>query len=295
MQRSKGSLYAVMLVALPALTLWACDTSPGAGDSDRDAGAAGVDADVVIVPESCNQIDDNEDGKVDEGCTCTIDEVQACWPGDPSARNVGECKDGLQRCQGEVEFSQWGPCEGAVLPTEDTYGDGIDQNCDGGDGDACVPTGPEICNDDLDNDCDRDTDCRDSDCADYPLCGDCTPTGPEICGDEYDNDCDGLVDCDDTDDCYDDPAACTCIKKCPPGSIRWCDEPTYCRWGKQTCNPDGTWGTCTETPARPVGCESDEYYNPVCCVLAGQCCQSLPSNDSIGECPPGEIVCEDSY
>lgn len=282
-----------LAVLVLALASGSCGGGAPSAGGDGEGGGDGTDIDggALAVPESCNELDDNNDGNVDEGCACERNATQACWPGDPSNRNVGECRDGVQHCVGEEEFVHWSSCEGYVLPTEDVEGNALDENCDGGDGDSCEPTGAEICNDDLDNDCDGDTDCRDAECAEFPLCGDCTPL-PEVCSDDVDNDCDGLVDCDDSEDCYDDPWACTCIKQCPPGSVRWCDEPTYCLWGKQTCNPDGTWGACTETPDRPAGCEGDVYYNPICCVLAGQCCQALPSNDSIGTCPPGEVVCE---
>jgi len=74
--------------------------------------------------------------------------------------------------------------------------------CD--DGGACVPTEDteETCNDSLDNDCDGDFDCFDSDCADDAACA-CIPE-PEICDDGMDNDCDGLIDCDDPDCDLDD-------------------------------------------------------------------------------------------
>jgi len=292
MRRNIGFTAISALTMALALASWSCDGGSSANGDDDDDGSADVDSGTSLIPESCNQVDDNGDGNVDEGCACTLNATQSCWPGDPSTRNVGECHDGIQHCQGEVEFSQWSPCEGYQLPTEDIEGNGLDENCDGGDGDNCEETGPEICNDDIDNDCDGATDCRDDDCVDFPLCGDCTPSD-EVCNDGVDNDCDGLVDCDDVNDCYDEPWACTCIKQCPPGSVRWCDEPTYCYWGTQTCNPDGTWGACHETASRPTGCEGDVYYNPICCVLAGECCQALPSNESIGDCPPGEVICED--
>ncbi len=64
-------------------------------------------------------------------------------------------------------------------------------------GGPCVPTGAEVCNDGLDNDCDGDFDCADADCEFDPACV-CTPS-PEVCDDGVDNDCDELTDCDDPD------------------------------------------------------------------------------------------------
>jgi len=91
----------------------------------------------------------------------------------------------------------WGECKGAVLPTPEICGDGIDNDCDGqideGGGigqnrcGTCGPLPKEVC-DGIDNDCDGQIDegVRNR-------CGDCGPEPKEIC-DGIDNDCDGLVD-----------------------------------------------------------------------------------------------------
>jgi hypothetical protein len=61
---------------------------------------------------------------------------------------------------------------------------------------------------------------------------------------------------------------------CVPGTQRWCDDAIYCSWGKQTCNPDGSWGPCveptvtrdglTDRPATECGCRFF-YFNDDCC------------------------------
>ena len=134
----------------------------------------------------------------------------------------------------------------------DTDVDGIGDACDSdftdGDGDDYTPNqgdcndndtnihpgAIEICDDDIDNDCDGNTDCYDSDCANDPVCQICTdvdgdgyyseaycdgaqdcndsdvninPGATEICDNGIDNDCDGAVDCNDTD--------CDCLAKTP--------------------------------------------------------------------------------
>jgi hypothetical protein len=62
--------------------------------------------------------------------------------------------------------------------------------------------------------------------------------------------------------------------RCEPGVQRWCDDATYCSWGKQTCLPDGRWGPCveptvgpsglTDRPATECGCRYF-YFNYDCC------------------------------
>ena len=49
------------------------------------------------------------------GCPCMPGSSAACWTGPMDARNMGDCKDGVQQCIVAGEFSTWGPCEGAVL------------------------------------------------------------------------------------------------------------------------------------------------------------------------------------
>jgi len=183
----------------------------------------------------------------------------------------------------------------------------------------CVPNEfGELCTDRLDNDCDMLVDCLDADCAGEPACAPdpgpdpgCRPEFPFLaeirCGDGADNDCDRRIDCDDPDCRH--PGSCGCAtretacsdgadadcdgstdcadldcQQCTAGSFRWCDDPTYCHWGKQMCGSDGRWGTCVETTDRPSGC-SGTLYSTSCCISAGECCQNYPTDDtSVGDC-----------
>jgi hypothetical protein len=81
-----------------------------------------------------NGADDNCDGQVDEGCSCTSGDVQKCFVGPPGRRGVGACTDGTQTCTGgEIGF--WGPCTGGLAPAAEGC-DNVDNDCNG-----CVDDG----------------------------------------------------------------------------------------------------------------------------------------------------------
>jgi hypothetical protein len=120
-------------------------------------------------------------------------------------------------------------------------------DCGGG---CEITEDPETtCNDGLDNDCDGDYDCTDSDCAADPACI-CVPD-PEICDDGIDNDCDELVDCDDPD-CDDDDA---CYIP-PPPENDLCEDAILIECGETvsgqtitaTFDDVGTCGTSNTAP-----------------------------------------------
>ncbi|HJL15838.1 MAG TPA: FG-GAP-like repeat-containing protein [Sandaracinaceae bacterium LLY-WYZ-13_1] len=198
---------------------------PDAGRGPIPGSDGGRPGDRVIDDECGNGLDDDEDGRVDEGCFCAPGETQGCYPGAVMDRGRGACADGIQECDlgsPTTEFGTWGACDGATLPGEQAC-DGTDGDCDGAidegcpctDGDErecegmeglsapCTPgvqrcedgawsacagaVSPvsEICDNDVDDDCDGTVD-------DPSLCA-CVPE-PERCGDGVDNDCDGMID-----------------------------------------------------------------------------------------------------
>lgn len=92
-------------------------------DPDTDARGCRFDG-----QELCgNGVDDDCNGKVDDGCPCTPGAVQACFRGLPAQRNVGTCSDGVQTCVGTP--AAWSACDG-IAATEEVC-DLVDNDCDG--------------------------------------------------------------------------------------------------------------------------------------------------------------------
>jgi hypothetical protein len=104
------------------------------------------------VDNDCNGLKDCQDPACngDPGCACTPNSVRSCYTGPAGTENVGQCKSGSQTCN--AAGSAWGTCLGSVLPS--------------------IETG--ACADNVDNDCDGQTDCADANCTFAANC--CVPT-----------------------------------------------------------------------------------------------------------------------
>jgi hypothetical protein len=225
--------------------------------------------------EECNNWDDDCDQELDENLWRNNSEFgcgsQMCkqgeWVADPDFKQGEEICDGLDNdCNGKIDDIDQVPCMNLACATMGFWE--CSKAADGSYQKTCKPIialPVEEC-DAKDNNCNGKTD-EDPFHPDRPL------SRPCACGDERE--------------------ICVlgkwsgCVTRCKEGSERWCDDPQYCHWGKQSCTPDGSWGTCLETTDIPPGCSGD-MYDDDCCVQANQCCQSF-SNDStngqsIGNC-----------
>ncbi len=298
-------------------------------DRDHDGSVDADDckpADPDVHPgadERCNGVDDDCDGKLDEGE----------WDAD------GDGFDSALLCYGQARALDCRDDDADVHPGAPDPCDYVDQDCDGeideddldgdgalgcddcDDGDAFVhPGAAEVC-DDIDNDCDDEVDEGwDFDGDGYGECqGDCEPDdatiGPgadEVC-DGIDNDCDAAVDEDDDRDADGVP---TCEGDCDdgeaavyPGADEGCDGlDNDCDAGTdEAVDADGDGyticgGDCDETSAaaHPGGAEAcdgvdndcnghtDEDYSCYGCTASG----SLLYCSASVTWPVAEAACE---
>ena len=79
--------------------------------------------------EVCDGQDNDCDGEIDEGCFCDPGDSRVCGP-DP----VGACRPGVERCGAD---GTWGACEGAVEPSDEVCGNNLDDDCNGETDETC--------------------------------------------------------------------------------------------------------------------------------------------------------------
>ena len=70
---------------------------------------------------TCDDIDNDCDGEIDENCACNPGDTQKC------GLDVGKCRSGLQTCNDNFE---WNNCIGSVNPVDEAC-DNLDNDCDG--------------------------------------------------------------------------------------------------------------------------------------------------------------------
>ena len=172
-----------------------CTNESGGGssghhdDSDSDTGDTSDSSDTS---DSGDTGSGNGGGSSIKECSmngaCTPGEQCGCaYQADPATENVGHCKRGISTCQDD---GSWGKCVGEVLPVSE-FGDAlcsndIDDDCNGvvDDGTDFDGDGFGACTDC----CETATDCKGFDPATI------YPGAYEMQGDEVDNNCNGETD-----------------------------------------------------------------------------------------------------
>lgn len=189
------------------------------------AGSGGAGGGGNCVPEICDGMDNDCDGKADNGltCTCFLGETQTCYDGDASQIGVGICLAGTKTC--DASQGTFGACVGQVLPAAEIC-DSLDNDCNGNvdDGLGTISCGKGSCQVTVD-------------ACFQGMPGDCIPLPPspkETC-DGTDDNCDGVID-----------EGCSCIdnqmQSCYTGP-NGTEGVGACAAGTQTCT-NGMWGPC---------------------------------------------------
>ncbi|WP_437592296.1 lectin-like domain-containing protein [Sorangium sp. So ce1000] len=106
------------------------------GPGPEGPGPEGPGPGCVPTPETCDGLDNDCDGIVDEGCSCTEGQERSCYSGPPGTQGVGACKAGVQVCSRNV----WGPCTGEGTPVPEAC-DLVDNDCDGQIDESTCPGG----------------------------------------------------------------------------------------------------------------------------------------------------------
>jgi hypothetical protein len=254
------------------------------------------------VPETCNGLDDDCNGAVDDLPPVSF------YTGPAGTSGVGLCHGGVKSCVfsgtpgTEVPLTVTAP---EVTPQPEIC-NGLDDDCDGQVDDgigsrACYEAGGTGCTPRGDGTFDCKGACRTGtqSCQNgsWTACqGDVGPA-PELCEPATDTNCNGVV-----------GDGCGCY---PPGLTRSCytgaagtENVGACRAGSQACGADGTWGGCQgDVVPGARGCSGDRDCDGVpddqqaCCAggqpVERQDCYTGPAGTrDVGVCRGGGRVCE---
>lgn len=146
-----------------------------------------------------NGKDDDCNGKVDDGCMCTIGMDYPCYSGPGNTDMNPPCHDGTHTC---IDGHSFGACTGEHTPVAEICGNMIDDNCDGqvdeaAAGCVCEPAQTQACwtgpaQAQHVGDCKDGTEQCAADGKGWQACmGEVLPM-PEDCAVKGDEDCDGI-------------------------------------------------------------------------------------------------------
>ena len=237
----------------------------------------GADLDLFLLPASGDSCDTDAciDSSTDYGGTERIEF-------DMPAGGAYLVVDTYQNATG---FSVSVACATPAEVCDNQVDDDLDGDTDCDDGDCVLDPacqGPaEDCDNQVDDDQDGDTDCDDADCADDPACL------VEICDNQVDDDLDGDTDCDDAD-CDADPA-CVPPEDCENGEDDDLDGDTDCDDG------DCEEHVACQTPVEDCTNQKDDDGDGKADCGDEDCandpaCQGLEENCSNGKDDDGDTI-----
>ena len=253
--------------------------------------------------EPCNELDDDCNGIVDEGCSCTTGATLPCYTGPAQTRDVGLCHQGSQHCvNGQWETT----CSGETTPTPEIC-NLLDDDCDGsvdeqlgttscGTGSctntvsACINGEPQACEPLCDGvSCTSGSQCATGFCKDGRCC-DTACTAP----------CNACVTglCTPIINAYDDPectgaSSCDASGSCKKVTGQSCASPSECVSGyckdSRCCNSscDTPCHSCASGSCSPVANAADvpECSGANSCDSSGICRSQSPFYTNSFESP----------
>jgi hypothetical protein len=237
------------------------------------------------------------------GCNAVVNFGDFKFGPTEDERDAGAADSGAAADGGERDSGNGQPGKDGSVPPKDDGGvtqDGSVSNGDSGTGaDGSVSDGgnvdsgtgnsdsgpscpAEICDNGVDDDCDRQSDCDDSDCLGQSNCCSVTPENTvDECRDQRDNDCNGRTDCGDLN-CSGTLACCTAasiaentMAMCTDGIDNDCD-------GKVDCvdSECGGMAACCGV----VSAGTDDPITPSCCTPDGMNEADAPNDGKDNDC-----------
>jgi hypothetical protein len=187
-----------------------CEKSSGEISGSKWGACIGAGAPSI---EVCNGVDDDCNGKVDEGCVCMPGTSVYCYSGPTETNGVGLCHGGNKTCL--PDGSGYSECVGEVTPIAEVCGNGVDDDCDGQVDQGCVQCSTQSVVWDIPSGTTGGPSCITTGggkCTEVLTCNGAT-CSPQSCGQPH---C-GTLTC--NDGTYTHPQYCSVVASCTAGGV----------------------------------------------------------------------------